>query len=104
VYLYTISNAQNKATMKLKFNTYDFLANVWEYAEAHDGNFHIRYGLDKLAKDWNWSYKIWHTDPKTGMRSEVAYKQGIECSKRDGKAAIMDALAQNIKHLQMINA
>ena len=71
--------------MKLKFNTYDFLANVWEYAEAHDGNFYIRYGLDKLAKDWTWSFKVWHTDPKTGMRSEVASDEGIECSKRDGK-------------------
>ena len=90
--------------MTLNFNTYDFLAHVWEYAEANQGNFHVRYGMMKMAKDWEWSYKVWHTDPETGMRSEVGYKQGIECSKRDAKAAIMDTLTPDMKRLQMMEA
>ena len=42
--------------MNIKFNTYDFLANVWEYAEAKQGNFTVRYGLMKMAKELEWSY------------------------------------------------
>jgi len=90
--------------MKLKFNTYDFLANVWEQAEAFSGEYHIRYGLTKIAKDWTWSYKVWHICPETGMRSEVGFEQGWEVSKRNAKSELMGALTADMKHLQMINA
>tara|TARA_R100001463_G_scaffold16312_1_gene42368 strand:+ start:486 stop:758 length:273 start_codon:yes stop_codon:yes gene_type:complete len=90
--------------MKLKFKTYDYLANVWEYAEAHDGNYHIRYGLMKLAKDWSCSLRIWHTDPKTGMRSEVGYATSEQVKKRDGQAWVMDELTNQMKNLQIMNA
>lgn len=90
--------------MKFKFKTYDYLAHVWEFAEAFSGKFHIRYGLTKMAKDWAWNYKVWHIDPQTGFRSEVAYGEGFEYSKRNGKAAIMEALTQDMERFQMSNA
>ena len=95
-----MNNAQNKAIMKLKFDIYDFLANVWEYAEANHGDYRIRYGAMKMAKDWSWSYRVWHNDPMTGTISEVAYDCGNECSKRNAKAEIMQALAQDMERLQ----
>ena len=87
--------------MNIKFNTYDFLANVWEYAEAKQGNFTVRYGLMKMAKEWEWSYKVWHTDPETGHRCEVGHERGVEWSKRDAKAAIMDTLTPDLKRLAL---
>jgi len=93
VYLYTIRNAQNKATMKLI--TKEKCPHAFEILRGTEGQFTVSASLSKDTAQWNWQVRMWYTTDE-GIHVEQLFDLGHQHTKAEAREELETVIAAQL--------